>query len=352
MSSTLTTLLRVAAAGSMLLIAPSLFAAENWTVDSRSLPPPAAASDALHEALSSIPAPNVAASSQHPTSAETWRAFIDMADAAQRVPISMLEQTYGVSIEEDEIAGVRVYRVTPATVAAEHEEHLFFHVHGGAYVLGGGENAVSEAVQVAAAAGIPALTVDYRMPPESPFPAAVDDTIAVYREVLRTYSAAGIAIGGTSTGGGLSLAAVHRMKQLSLPVPGAIFAGTPWSDLSKTSDSLYTNEGIDRVLVTYDGLLKGAAEIYAAGNDMSDPLISPVYGDFDGFPPTVLITGTRDLFLSDTARVHRKLRDAGVIADLHVFEGMSHAEYLFVQGSVESQATFAEISRFFSAHLD
>ena len=139
--------------------------------------------------------------------------------------------------------------------------------------------------------------------------------------------------------------------QMDLPLPGAIYAGTPWSDLTKTSDSLFTNEGIDRVLVTYDGLLKGAAKIYAASTDMKDPLISPVYGEFTGFPPTILITGTRDLFLSDTARVHRKMRNAGVVADLHVFEGMSHAEYLFVLESSESSETTSEVVRFFNIHL-
>jgi acetyl esterase/lipase len=263
----------------------------------------------------------------------------------------LLEQTYKVNIEKGEIGGVSVYEVTPAQIPPEHQDRLFFHVHGGAYVLGGGDNAVAEAVQVAAASGIRALSVDYRMPPEFPFPAAIDDTIAVYRETLQSYAPAAIAIGGTSTGGGLSLAAVHRMMQMDLPLPGAIYAGTPWSDLTKTSDSLFTNEGIDRVLVTYDGLLKGAAEIYAASTDMKDPLISPVYGEFTGFPPTILITGTRDLFLSDTARVHRKMRNAGVVADLHVFEGMSHAEYLFVLDSSESSETFSEVARFFNIHL-
>ena len=337
-----------------LLLMSLLEAAENsnWAIDSRSLPPPAAASDALSSVLASLPAPSIEASSQYPASAAEWRAFIDAAGATSLVSLELLEQTYQVDIEQDEIDGVSVYRVTPAQIAPEHQDQLFFHVHGGAYVLGGGDNAVKEAVQVAAAAGIRALSVDYRMPPESPFPAAVDDTITVYQEALQSYAPEAIAIGGTSTGGGLSLAAVHRMKQLDLPLPGAVYAGTPWSDMTKTSDTLYTNEGIDRVLVTYDGLLKGAAEIYAAGTDMKDPLISPVYGDFTGFPPTVLITGTRDLFLSDTVRVHRKMRNAGVVADLHVFEGMSHAEYLIELGSAESTETFAEVSRFFKMHLE
>lgn len=329
----------------------SVLAAEEWTIESRSLPAPAAASDALSSSLASIPQPNVAASSVHPQTPEQWVALIDAVDGAQAIPLETLEQMANVSIEKDRVAGVTVYRVEPAQIAAEHTDDIFFHIHGGGYVLGGGDNAVAEAVQVAASSGIRAISVDYRMPPESPFPAAVDDTIAVYREVLKNYAPEHIAIGGTSTGGGLSFATVLQMKNLDLPVPAAMFAGTPWADLTKTSDTLYTNEGIDRVLVTYDGLLKGAAELYAGDEDLKHPLISPLYGDFNGFPPTVLVSGTRDMLLSDTVRAHRKLREAGVVADLHVFEGLSHAGYLVNPAAPESVSAFTEISQFFKTHL-
>jgi len=104
--------------------------------------------------------------------------------------------------------------------------------------------------------------------------------------------------------------------------------------------------------VTYDGLLKGAALLYADGHDLKDPLISPVYGDFEGFPPTYLITGTRDIFLSDTARTHRKLRAAGVVADLHVYEGVAHADYLILVDSPESKDMFQEVGAFFKKHLE
>jgi monoterpene epsilon-lactone hydrolase len=125
-----------------------------------------------------------------------------------------------------------------------------------------------------------------------------------------------------------------------------LYLGTPWADLTKTGDTLYTNEGIDRVLVSYDGMLSAAAQLYAHGADLTDPLLSPVYGEFKGFPPTYLVTGTRDLFLSDTARVHRKLRVAGVAADLNVHEGISHAEYAFVAGSPEWLQTYTELAEF------
>jgi monoterpene epsilon-lactone hydrolase len=139
---------------------------------------------------------------------------------------------------------------------------------------------------------------------------------------------------------------------MNVPLPGAVGLGTPWADLTRTGDTLYTNEEIDDVLVTYDGLLEACAKLYAGSSDMKDPLISPVYGDFTkGFPPTILTTGTRDMLLSDTVRVHRKLRQAGVEAYLQVFEGMSHAQYIIVFTSPESREVFQELALFFQNHL-
>ena len=321
-----------------------------WTVGERVVPAPAGASEELRAALAAIPAPNVAASQQQvPQNEEQWLA---MQQGSSNADLEQMAGAFGLSIEKDEIEGVPVYRVTPNKVDPAHTNHLFLHVHGGAYVLGGGDAAASEAALVAARAGIPAVSVDYRMPPKHPFPAAVDDVIKVYRHLLESRSAKSIAIGGTSTGGGLSLASVHRFRALGLETPGAIYAGTPWADLTKTGDSLFTNEGLDRILVTYDGLLGAAARLYADGHDLKDPLISPVYGDFAGFPPTFLITGTRDMFLSDTARTHRKLRAAGVDADLHVYEGVAHADYLILTDSPESKDVFREVGAFFKKHLE
>lgn len=196
------------------------------------------------------------------------------------------------------------------------------------------------------------MSVDYRMPPDDPFPAAVEDVVAVWRSLLDEWPAKSMALGGTSTGGGLTLAATLRFIELGLETPGALWAGTPWADLTKTGDSQFTNEGIDRVLVSYEGVLQGAAKLYANGRDLKTPLISPVYGDFEGFPPTYLVTGTRDLFLSDVVRVHRKMRLAGVVADLNVYEGVSHADYSIVVDSPESEQVFGELGAFLLLHLE
>ena len=103
--------------------------------------------------------------------------------------------------------------------------------------------------------------------------------------------------------------------------------------------------------MTYDGKLEGAAKLYADGRDLKTPLISPVYGEFKGFPPTCLVTGTRDLFLSDTVRVHRKMRVAGVVADLNVYEGVSHGEYAFQDDSPEMQQSVGELGAFLLRRL-
>jgi epsilon-lactone hydrolase len=121
--------------------------------------------------------------------------------------------------------------------------------------------------------------------------------------------------------------------------------------MTETGDSYRTNEWLDNVLVSYNGYVTRAAQLYANGHDMKDPQLSPINGDFHGFPPAILTTGTRDLFLSNTVRTHRKLRRAGVVAELQVFEGISHAQYQLDPDTPESKEAFEEIARFFDAHL-
>ncbi len=321
----------------------------SWTLDARTVPAPAAVSQELHEAIVAAPKPDAATQWGFiPDTDDGWR---ELQKGMSALPLEGIGNQNGVSIEAGEIDGVAVFHVNPNEVDPGRSEQLFLHVHGGGYVLGGGNSSVTEAATAAGIIGIPALSIDYRMPPDHPFPAAVDDVVTVYRHLLGQRSAKSIVIGGTSAGGGLALAAVHKFLALGLETPGAIYAGTPWADLTKTGDTLFTNEGLDRVLVSYEGLLDVAAQLYADGHDLKDPLISPLYGDFDGFPPTYLVTGTRDMFLSDTARTHRKLRAAGVIADLNVYEGFSHAEYLMVPTSPEAREVFVEMGLFLQSHL-
>ena len=325
----------------------------SWTLQERTLPAPAAASEALRASIENTQQPNVGAHIQGTTfkTNEEWVKFIRAADETTIAAVKSLAERLKVTIEEEKIAGVSVRRVTPANINPANKNRLFVHTHGGAYVVNSGRAGLTEAILVAHRANIPVLSIDYRMPPEHPFPAAVEDVVAVWKSLLEKRDAKSMALGGTSAGGGLVLASTHKFIGLGIPVPGALFAGTPWADLTKTGDSYFTNEGADYILVTYDGLLAGAAKLYAGDHAMTDPLISPVYGDFKGFPPTYLVTGTRDMFLSNTVRTDRKLRTAGVVADLNVYEGFSHGDYLNVVDSPESQQVFAELGVFLLKYL-
>jgi len=286
-----------------------------------------------------------------PTSTAEWKAIIDKAAAQVVAGLPELRDKLGVSVQPTTIAGVKAYIVTPKTISPANRNRVLVHVHGGAYVLSPGEAATREAIQLAGFGGFKVISVDYRMPPDAPYPAAMDDAMAVYRAVLKTTKPRNVGIFGTSTGGGMTLAMVLRAKQEHLPLPGAIAPGTPWSDMTKTGDSFYTNEMVDNVLVSDDGFLHAAALLYANGHDLKDPLLSPVYGDMHGFPPTILTSGTRDLFLSNTVRVHRKLRQAGVEAVLQVFEGESHAQYYRDINAPETKDYNMEVARFFDQHL-
>jgi monoterpene epsilon-lactone hydrolase len=286
-----------------------------------------------------------------PKDAAEWKALVNSRAAPVIAAIPAMKQKLGVSVQATKIAGVNVFIVTPDRIARGNEKRLLMHVHGGGYVFGPGESALPEALLLAGIGGYKVVSVDYRMPPDYPYPAAMDDAMAVWKELLKTNRARNMAVFGTSTGGAMTLALVLRAKAENVPLPGAIAPGTPWSDIARIGDTYQTNEWVDNILVTWDGWLGRAALLYAGGRDLKDSQLSPIYGDFKGFPPAILTTGTRDLFLSNTVRTHRKLRRAGVEADLNVYEGQSHAQYGINPDAPETREAFGDIARFFDRHL-
>ena len=181
----------------------------------------------------------------------------------------------------------------------------------------------ASAASIAASTGLVAWGVDYRMPPRHPYPAALDDSVAVYRTLLREREPGQIVVAGGSAGGNLAAALLLRARDEGLPLPAALVLLSPEVDLTESGDSFVTNAPHDLAL----GRLGPVNELYAAGADLAHPYLSPLFGDLVGFPPTFLQSGTRDLFLSNTVRMHRRLRAAGVEAELHVFEGMPHGGF-------------------------
>jgi monoterpene epsilon-lactone hydrolase len=323
-----------------------------WLIGPRTLPPPAGASDEMRDSIADGPQPDPATMQIEPQSEAEWFAVIAQMDEGKVDNVRALREQLSISVEQDKIEGVNVYLVAPAEVDPRHEDHLFVYVHGGAFVLNGGEAGLAEPIVIAHRAKMRVLSIDYRMPPKYPTPAGRDDVVTVYQHLLKQRPARLMAMGGTSGGGNLAMATVQRLIELGVDVPGALYLGTPGTDMSKTGDSWYTNDGIDRLLATYDGFVEAASRLYAGGRDLKDPLVSPLYGDVHGFPPTFLVTGTRDMLLSNTARTHIKLRQAGVVADILVYDGVSHADYIIVMTSPESLHAFAELNGFLLQHLE
>ena len=287
----------------------------------------------------------------HPKTGEEWRAMANKIAAGVEPGLPAMRERMHVKVESSTIDGVKVNIVTPDTIPPENQDKVIVHVHGGCYIYFPGPSGTTEAIMMAGFGHYKVIAVDYRMPPDAYFPAALDDAMTVYKSVIKTTDPKNVAIVGTSAGGAMVLEMVLKAKMDGLALPGAIAPGTPMADVTKTGDSFYTNEFVDNVLVSPSGFCDDAAAFYAHGHDMKDPLLSPVYGDMDGFPPTILTTGTRDQLLSNTVRVHRKLRRSGVEADLNVYEGESHAQYQFDDRVPETKEAFGDITTFFGKHL-
>jgi acetyl esterase/lipase len=319
--------------------------------ESRMPPPPAGASAELQKILSETPPPDAyAAMVRVQTTVEAWKELVAQDDAISAKVAEAYAKEASVSIEEASIEGVRVHRLSPAQVAPEHAGHLFVYLHAGGFIWGGGMAGLLEAAAIAAKIGIPVLSIDYRLAPDYPAPAALEDIIAVWRSLIKERPSKTMALGGSSAGGNLTLVAALRMKELGLELPAALFVGTPVVDLAKRGDSRFINDGLDQDLVNWEVSSPGFA-LYVRDKSRDDPHISPIFGDFKGFPPTYLISGTRDLMLSDTVRAHRKLRQAGAEADLHVYEGHSHYNYVGLLGTPESDEHFKELDAFLQRHL-
>lgn len=319
------------------------------TVPAKVVPVPDTTSPQFRTAVAApyrVPAWNA-----NPSDAAAWKALVDKLAAAGAATLPALREKLGVTSEAAVIGGVKAFVIQPRQIPEANRDRLLLHIHGGGYVYNPGEAGTLEAILMAGLGGYKVISVDYRMPPDAPYPAAMDDATAVWRAMLSMQKPRNMAVFGTSTGGGMTLALMLRAKAEGLALPAAIGLGTPWSDMTETGDSYRTNEWLDNVLVSYSGYLTPAAKLYAAGRDLKDPQLSPIYGDFAGLPPAILVTGTRDLFLSNTVRTHRKLRAAGIEASLQVFEGMSHAQYLFTPDAPETREVFGEMAHFFDDHL-
>jgi epsilon-lactone hydrolase len=339
------------AVGSLLATLPAVAqappAAER-EVPARALPAPYTVSPQLQKIIGAPLSPvwNVI-----PPTNDEWKKQIKGIEDALVKTLPGLREQLGVKVEPTTIDGVKAYIVAPEAIPPENRNRLLVHVHGGCYASFAGESGTAEAIYMAGFGKFKIISVDYRTPPDHPYPAALDDAMTVWKAAVKMADPQNMAIFGSSAGGALTLSMVLRAKQDGLPLPAAIAPGTPMSDLTGSGDSFRANAMVDNVLVAYGANCDKRAALYANGHDLKDPMLSPFFGDMHGFPPTILTTGTRDLLLSNTVRVHRKLRQAGVNAVLEVYEGQAHAQYYRDVTAPETKEAFAEIAQFFDKHL-
>lgn len=221
------------------------------------------------------------------------------------------------------MAGVPVRIVTPENLPAANRNKVLLNIHGGGFNSDSGS--YTESIPIAGFSKIKVVAVLYRLAPEHPFPAAVDDSIAVYKELLKTYEPSHIVIYGTSAGAILTGEVAVKMKQLGLPMPAALGIFSGMGDFAREGDSrsLFALRGLAGHLDPPDA---GPHDLYYVGKtDPKDPVLSPVYADLHGLPPTLFVTSERDMLLSGTANLHRAFLEAGVDAQLIVFDGLPHA---------------------------
>lgn len=270
---------------------------------------------------------------------EAWRRMKHAADTHYAAAMKDRGQSGSVEVETTRIGSATVHIATPSQLVFV--DCVYLDLHGGAFVFGSGEACREGARSQAVAQGVCYYGIDYRTPPDHPFPAALDDCLAVYRHAVATYGADRVVLGGRSAGGNLALATVLRAHDEGMEMPAALVLLSPEVDLTESGDSFHVNRTVDVVL---PNPLMPANLLYANGADLTHPHLSPLFGEFfEGFPATFIQSGTRDLFLSNAVRLHRSLRRVGVAAELHVFEAMPHGGF---GGTPEDAELLDEVVRF------
>lgn len=226
-------------------------------------------------------------------------------------------------IVEEKMAGVPVRIVTPDGMPESSKDKVLLNLHGGGFNSDSGS--YTESIPIASYTKIKVVAVLYRLSPEAPFPAAVDDSVAVYKVLLKTYKPKHIVIYGTSAGAILTAEVAAKLKQLGLPMPAALGIFSGFGDFARPGDSL-AMYGLRGLAGHLDPPRPEAHDSeYVASTDPKDPVLSPIYGDLHGLPPTLFVTSGRDLLLSGTVNLHRAYLLAGVDARLVVYDALPHA---------------------------
>jgi monoterpene epsilon-lactone hydrolase len=250
-------------------------------------------------------------------------------------------------VEKINIDGIQAEWLIP--LGAD-DKKVILYLHGGGYVTGSIEDHRMMCGLLANATGAKVLIPEYRLAPENPFPAAVDDALKVYEWLLvQGISSANIIIAGDSAGGGLSVATVLALKAKSGSLPAAVLCLSPWVDLTLKGRSHITKARAEAVL--RKEVLHEWALCYTDESNLTNPLVSPVYGDFHGFPPLLIQVGSEEILLDDSFMLAEKAKADGVDVTLNIWDGMFHVWQALGDLIPENKKTFEEIGQFVHDHM-
>jgi acetyl esterase/lipase len=242
--------------------------------------------------------------------------------------------------------GVRAEWIVPPGVIGD---RVILYLHGGGYTMGSINSHRAMISRIARASNARALALDYRLGPEHPFPAAVEDVVTAYRWLLAQHYLPGrIVFAGDSAGGGLTLAALLAIRDMGEPLPAAAVPISPWTDLQGTGASVTTKAAKDPMVEM--GSLTSSAKAYLGDQDARNPHASPLYGDFRGLPPMLIQVGEAEILLDDATRVAERAKAAGVEVDLEVWDEMIHVWHVFAKLLPEGQQAIDKIGKFVIAH--
>jgi acetyl esterase/lipase len=246
---------------------------------------------------------------------------------------------------------VPVYKMTPVQFDPKFEDKAILHIHGGGFCFMSPESTFCVCAPVANLTGLRMYCVEYRLAPEHPYPTALDDCVAAYKGLIETVRPENLGVLGESAGASLALTTVLKARDEKTPLPAALACISPCVDVSMSSDTIKTLDGIDPVLLPT--LMRTFQNAYAGKTNSCDPLLSPIHADYSrGYPPTIIQTGTRDLLLSDCVRLHEKLKIQEVDVELCVREGMWHGYHILPSNDFpEATAAYAELAKFFRQEL-
>ncbi|MFN0019188.1 MAG: alpha/beta hydrolase fold domain-containing protein [Pirellulaceae bacterium] len=276
---------------------------------------------------------------------EGWKKVQAEMEQKRAAANAAVVKEYQPDIQSRKLGGVPVLDIKPK--GWKESRRVLVYTHGGAYTLYSSQSRLMSAVPMAHDTGLRVISVDYTLAPHAKWQEVTSQVVAVIQTLVKEgHSLKEIAIYGESAGGGLAAAAVLKMRDQGLGMPGAVVLWSPWSDITDTGDTYATLQDADPLLY-YPGNLKNCAAAYAAPEDQRHPYVSPVYGDYTkGFPPTLIQAGTKEIFLSNAVRQYRALDNAGIPVKLDLYEGMWHIFQVFHYDLPESKLARKKVREF------